>query len=141
MLGTYVPGSDLQACPLSNLDNNARVMPLDDCSWLLLPYPSDMEYRLAAAGDDGFSDTSSRSLRPLSPLVERVMWWPTARHDVFEVAHIVYGIYVVVGSRLSTTLMANDAIGADGTCDDLGGYGIVVWDVAFDLSKSTSTYH
>ena len=43
-------------------------------------------------------------------------------------------LYADIGAPLSTTIMATDAMGADGTSDDVGGFGVVAGDVSRALA-------
>ena len=60
---------------------------------------------------------------------EVVPWWPTARREVLAMARTIGALYSDVGAPLSSTMMATDAMGADGSTDDLGGFGIVAGNV------------
>ena len=61
---------------------------------------------------------------------QRVRWWPRVRDEVRAMAHVIPHLTAEVGSPLSDTVFATDAMGA---AHDAGGFGIV----AADLPHST----
>ena len=60
-------------------------------------------------------------------------WWPTARRETLAMAKAVLAFYADVGSPAAPTMMASDAMGADQTTDDVGGYGVAAADVPLSL--------
>ena len=64
-----------------------------------------------------------------------VVWWPSARREVFAMARVVLAFYADVGAPTPSVIMATDAMGADDTsAGDCGGFGVVAGDVPHELA-------
>ena len=62
-----------------------------------------------------------------------VLWWPTAQRETTAMARCMCACYADVGAPAPSVIMATDAMGADGTSNDFGGFGVVAGDVDHEL--------
>ena len=62
-----------------------------------------------------------------------VEWWPSARRETVAMARSVLAMYADVGAPVPNVMMTTDAMGADGTSNDHGGYGVVAGNVRHEL--------